>query len=380
MTDSEIKKTASDLIYLVACAVNDVQPDKDKCSCMDLDKLAVFAGFHSLSFAAAYSLKKIGELPRAFDQAEKKAIRKLALFDIERAKILRTFDEKGIWYLPLKGIVLGDCYPKRAMREMNDNDILCDSSRMDDVREIMTALGYTCESFGDENHDIYSKKPTIDFEMHRTLFFENVFPQYKEYFDDVFDRLVKDEGSDFGYHMTCEDMYLYMICHMHKHYVAAGTGLRSLLDICLYNRRYYSTLDKDHLALELEKLGLSNFEKDMRILADKVFNGGELTDVEREKLDYLIRSGNNGNTDNAVSNRIDRLLGGDDSKAAKRKLILKRVFISGEVLKQRFPLVYKHKALYPFLLVFRPIRGAFTHPKGVIREYKAIKSHKKNNL
>ena len=73
------------------------------------------------------------KLPREFDQAKKKAIRKLSLFEIERSAVFGELEKAGIWYLPLKGIVLGEYYPKTAMREMSDNDIFCDPERIDDV-------------------------------------------------------------------------------------------------------------------------------------------------------------------------------------------------------------------------------------------------------
>lgn len=59
-----------------------------------------------------------------FRREKSKIIRKLSLYDIERSKIFAALENKGIWYLPLKGIVVRNCYPKVSMREMSDNDTL----------------------------------------------------------------------------------------------------------------------------------------------------------------------------------------------------------------------------------------------------------------
>ena len=86
-------KTARDLIYLVSCAVNEKKPNTDICREMDLEAVYYLAQFHSLTSAAAFALEKVTELPRAFDQAKKKAIHKLSHFDIERIKILAALEQ-----------------------------------------------------------------------------------------------------------------------------------------------------------------------------------------------------------------------------------------------------------------------------------------------
>ena len=69
----------------------------------------------------------------------------------------------------------------------------------------------------------------------------------------------------------------------------------------------------------------------------------------------------------------------EDTGKAKRKYLLKRVFISGDELKKNYPTVYKHKILYPLLFVYRPIKGAVTRPKGLIDEVKDVKKFKNRN-
>ena len=76
-----------------------------------------------LTAAVAFALEQVMPLPHAFDQAKKKAIRKLTLFEVERLTIAQAFEKARIWYLPLKGIMLKELYPKSAMRQMTDNDI-----------------------------------------------------------------------------------------------------------------------------------------------------------------------------------------------------------------------------------------------------------------
>lgn len=372
-------KTARDLIYLVSCAINEEKPNTDICREMDLEAVYYLAQFHSLTSAAAFALEKVTELPRAFDQAKKKAIHKLSHFDIERIKILAALEQKGVWYMPLKGILLKSFYPKAAMREMTDNDILFDPEKPDIVRAVMEELGYSCVMYDMYNHDVYEKPPTMEFEMHRTLFDLEKYPESAVYYDNIFDRLIKDSGNKFGYHMSDEDFYIYIICHMNKHYNNGGTGLRSLVDVYLFNKARYDGMDKDYLSRELSALELTEFEQRIRELAYKLFGGEENEFTENEETMYFVQSGANGTNEHWKENRLSRSMGGEDTGKAKRKYLLKRVFISGDELKKNYPTVYKHKVLYPLLFVYRPIKGAVTRPKGLINEVKDVKKFKNRN-
>ena len=134
-------RIAGDVLYLTSCAVNEETPDKERVVNMDLAEVFRLSQEHMLTAAVAFALEQVITLPRAFDQAKKKAIRKLALFEVERMAIAQELEKAKIWYLPLKGILLKDWYPKAAMRQMTDNDILVDSTRMNDVRTIMEKRG-----------------------------------------------------------------------------------------------------------------------------------------------------------------------------------------------------------------------------------------------
>ena len=101
--------------------------------------------------------------------AKNKAVRKNLLLDTERHQLEKEFAKNGIWYMPLKGSILKDWYPKFGMREMADNDILFDEKKRNDVKQIFQNRGYTVESYGKINHDAYEKPPIYNFEMHVEL-------------------------------------------------------------------------------------------------------------------------------------------------------------------------------------------------------------------
>lgn len=371
--DTKQPNAISDLLYLAACAVNNKVPNNSRVDNMDLDLVYNLASFHSIVSLVAFSLEQVIELPHKYDQDKKKAIRKLALFDIERIKLFAKFNQEKIWYMPLKGIILKDYYPKSGMREMADNDILCDSTRMDDVKLIMEGLGYTCEQFG-WTHDVYSQA-FLSFEFHRTLFHEMEYEQFYKYYKTIKDRLIRC-GDSFEYRFKPEDFYVYIIAHEYKHYISGGTGLRSLLDTYVFLKRYEEKLDWDYLHQELKALSLCEFEKMNRTLSEKIFSGETLNDEEKRLFMYYLSSGVHGSEEHIWRNNLCQELSGDDSKNAKRKYLRYRLFHQGESLKERYPFVYRHKILIPGLYVYRFVKAVITKPKEIWTEFKHVKQFK----
>ena len=355
--NSNITRCAADLIYLVSCAVNLEKPDTDRVQKMDLDALYSFAQDHSLLCVCAYALEDAGIVDERFAQAKAKALRKAALFDIETKKILSGLEREGIWYMPLKGSVIKDCYPRFGMREMSDVDILCDPDRMEDVRTLMEREGYTCGHFGEATDDAYFKQPTLNFEMHRRLFSETDYVELGEYYDEVKQRLQKDDNNSYGYHFSGGDLYLYLIAHEYKHYVFAGTGLRSLLDIYLFLKKKRDTLDFDYIESEAQKLGIADFEKMNREMSERIFSAGAFCEETAAELGYVLHSGVYGNAGVRDYNHLYYRLGGKDDASSKFRYLLGRVFIGGADLKYRYPFFYRHKYLLPFLYLYRPLKG-----------------------
>lgn len=373
--NSDRLKAAMDMIYLVSCAVNSEKPEKEICAQMDLSELYRISLDHALTEASAYALEQVTSLPEDFKEAKYKAIRRLSLLNIERERIKTELEKHEIWYLPLKGIVLKGYYPKTAMREMSDNDILCDSEKMAEIKLLMEGLGFVCTHCGKNHHDVYEKSPRLCFEMHRSFFNQNSHPDQFDYFEKLKDKKIKDSDNQYGYHLSNEDFYIYLLTHMYNQYRSKGTGLRSLLDIYVFYKKFGTELDFDYLVVELKKLGLVEFEQGIRELAFKVYSRQSLSDKELSELEFLIESGAQGSMDNFLMFKLDN----DDSSDAKKKYLLERVFPPRESLKSTHPLVYRHKALYPFWIAYRPIKGALTRPKRIFREVKRVKRFKKKN-
>jgi hypothetical protein len=289
--------------YLIALLRAAIRSEKAPAPPAELnwDRLYRLAKSHMVAATVARTVNSTGACPQEllpkWEKAERATFQKGLFFDSEREQILQAFDEAGIKYLPLKGIIIREFYPSKGMRQFADNDILYDAQRQDDVDKIMRELEYQSDGFSSA-HDIYTKKPFYNFELHRTLFDERF---DVDYFDRVWERAVKDEGENCAYHMTNEDFYIYILGHFQKHYENGGTGLRAFADLYLI-RRNVKIENRDYVEACLRETGMTEFEKKVIEISESFFGESE-REVSEETLEYIFSSGAFGTEQHIAENR-----------------------------------------------------------------------------
>lgn len=370
-------RSAYDMLYLSACAVNGFEADKARIAEMELGKVYKVSARHSLAALTAHALARAGaELPAEWAEEQVKTLRKNILFDNEREKILRFMEESGIWYMPLKGVILKNMYPVFGVREMADNDILYDKAYQNEVLGFMLSRGYEAASVGKCHHDTYYKAPIYNFELHTVLFAPSN-ERFSEYYKNVKERLLPDEGKRFAYHFSDEDFYVHITAHEYKHFSASGTGLRSLLDRYVYISRK-KELDFAYIEGECEKLGIADFERESRALCLKVFAARELPELgkkERDMLECYLLSTTYGTLEKLYRHRLAEH-GEVIDKKAKRRYILRRIFPETEFYKEYSPLAYKYKVLIPFVWAKRLFCAALKNRKNIKKEIDMVKKIK----
>lgn len=342
--EAKLWKTAAwDMLYLLQCSINADIPESERVTKMDFCKVYALScrqSLEAMTYMALERLMKVNDVVRNYDpeqilikweESKNKVIRKTLLMDAAREQLFAYLEEQKIWHLPLKGVVLCLMYPEFGMRQMADNDILFDASFRQDVRDWFVAHGYTVKSFDESNHDEYHKEPIYNFEMHTALFHESAQPQFSLYYLSLKSRLYTIAGKTFEYGMTDEDFYIYILAHEYKHYSSIGTGLRSLLDLYVYNKAK-DNLDRKYLDEELAKIGLYDFERDMKELSLKVFapefDYSILTEKEQKMLYELLFSRTYGTMENFWRKQVKKTQSDGIRILAviKIKYLLRRVF------------------------------------------------------
>ena len=370
-----MNKTAKDLIYLLSCAVNGITPDTEKVQAIDLESLYILAKAHTLRAAVYIAFRSAGVIDYNFQQAYNKAVRKNVMLDVERTAILAEFEKRGIWYMPLKGSILKELYPENGMREMADNDILYDSTKQSEIKEVMLGMGYSAESVGRSHHDVYMKPPVLNFELHTLLF--DTASDFYGYYQDTKRLMIPDESSKYGYHFSDEDFYVYMLAHEYKHYSTGGTGLRSLLDRYVFLQNKGDSLDRAYIREQTEQLGLTDFEREQGELAEKVFSSAtfpELTEREQELLDYYLSSNTYGTITRTGENMVRKTYSQTQNRS-RIGYICRRIIPDKKHMKAYFLFFYKHKLLLPIGYIWRIIRAPFIRKERIKAEMKALRKY-----
>ena len=388
----EIDKTGEDMLYLITCALHSKTPDKDKVCGMDLAALYRYAGRHTLAAITYDALELLGgstgdgllaiakddtlvSVLTKWKETRDKALRKNLMLDAARKKLFQYMDAEHIWYMPLKGAILKELYPRQEMRQMADNDILFDANYEAAVKDYFVREGYEVISYAKGNHDVYEKEPVYNFEMHTSLFGEAHNEVWAEYYKDIQSKLNKSDNH-FQYSFTDEDFYIYFIVHAFKHFDGCGTGIRYFVDSYVYQNA--KNLNRSYIEGELDKLGVLEFEKTFRSISMKIFGNGEavsqLSEEEYSMLCDSMFAGTYGNLQSGIDKKLHKIQGNEDriTKNTKVKYIIGRLFPPMSYYKAYYPFIYKTRIFIPFFVIFRMVRGVLQNGKKLMREVKVV--------
>lgn len=383
-------KLGLNTIYLAKCALWDVIPQTSMVESMDIPGVYAMAKKQSMLAVTWYGLEKWlhsgkrqaldtnVELLTKWEQARDMAIRKNTMLDIAREQLQKYMDDNGIWYMPLKGSILKDLYPRPGMRQMADNDILIDGAYRRQVFDYMKGQGYEGEYREHSIHDEYQKKPFYNFEIHNALVSQKYLPAVVEYYSNVRERLVNAEGC--GYSFRNEDFYIYMMVHAHRHHYNAGNGIRHIMDTQVYLEKM-PALDYDYVRRELDCLGIAKYEATVRSLSNKLFDKAcstpeemdeALTTDEREFLAFNIDAGTYGTSDIRVGRDLQKLSKGKQLTVNQKLRYCWMRLIRKGGIQYDFPRLAKYRILYPVLYVARAIKMYFFNRKRLHNELKAV--------
>lgn len=344
------------------------------------------------------------ELRKSWGSAADLTLLRQLQFDVERERITAQMEADGLSWLPLKGVLIGAYYPQPGLRSMADNDILygfvepepdgrgfrikgaTEAERAETVEHgteeivrIMKGLGYRGEHVGASKDDCFYKEPMFNFEMHRGLMddMDEDIPAFCAYYKNPWLRARQDGDEPLRFLFSPADEYLYFLAHAYKHFSRAGCGVRFIADEWVLLGHYGDELSGSYLEGELEKLGLAEFDRLVRDMAQAVFGGeGEvpkLTDDQQRLWLYLLGCGTYGTLENRVANRLEELAKeGKSAGAARAEYLGSRFIPSYEWCCCYHPVLRGRKWLYPGFLVFRALRGIAVHPGRLLGELRVI--------
>ena len=319
---------------------------------LDWQYIYTLSKYHRIDNIVAYGVESLKtacnipeEIVKKFLLAKQKGVAREAVQSYELDIIAKKFEENKISNLPLKGSVLKKYYPSSDMRFLTDLDILFKDEDKELVNQVLLDLGYTLEHPGD-NHDVYIKKPFMVVEMHYNCYTHN--DSLDKFFSDIWSRSNKVKNSDYSYQMQLEDYYIFMIGHMAKHFIYGGIGIKSVLDILIFNDKLKAKCNIDYINEQLSNANLLDFERAIEnlLVSDE-------KNIDEELLDCILDSGAYGTVENNMNIKVLK------DGGSKRAVIKNRIFlIISMSLDLAFPNLtimknkYNYLNKFPFLLPF----------------------------
>lgn len=316
------------------------------------EQVFALAKRHSVAGMAYYAAETLnsppaGELAAAWRQLRDKALVKDITQLTELEALSAAFTAGGVRFLPLKGCIIKGLYPQTDMRTMSDIDVLIDPENAARARDIMLSLGYSCEHFDYEHHDVYFKPPVMNVEVHRELMGADG-REFEVVFSDPWGMCGKPDGL--RYEFCADAFFAYILAHAIKHMDEGGTGIRTVMDVwvCLNSEM---PIDREKVLTMLEPSGKSGRARLLIGLSEVWFGERSHTEQTLALEQYILGSGTYGNVTNMISNDMQR--------TGKKTYVLRLIFPTFEHMKRQYPVLKKAPVLLPFCWVVRLVTKPF---------------------
>lgn len=325
---------------------------------IEISELIRMARKHHMVYLVLGALLRTSEISDEYKNELKKlvlnSVMRTAVQVAELKEMEKQFETAGVKNQPLKGARLKFIYPSPEMREMSDIDVLVDNASAELVENIMKNMGYI-EPNAIRHHDVYKKPPFMVIEVHHAIYDKTVDSKQYLYFES-FSKTHLCEGKQFTYDFGLEDFYVYMIAHMAKHFYAKGCGIRNLVDIYVYLKKYGDTMDKAYLEQELDKCGILQFSKHMEKLAFMWLEAGEFDSFYEELFEYMLDCGIYGKDENGIWNSFSKEKM-NEKEINSSKLRWWFVFPPFEYMKEKYEWLEKMPILLPWAWFLRGCKG-----------------------
>ena len=361
-----------DMLYLLGAEVSGKEYNPDhKLNIEGILRAAAVQGVRTLVFPQLEKLcpDECAKYTAAFWGEVGSGIRRNAF----NLKTLSELRKKGIRVCLIKGLAAAAAYPHPEYRISSDTDILIDEKDETSVLAFLEGHGYSIEPRRSKNdHHTKARHPIGGLlEVHVQLYSiptQKMILSGMKLYDEEY-RIESFDGCEV-YTLGTNDSLIYLTAHYIKHLVNEGGGIRQMLDLLLYMKKYESEIDFEKYNTVLQTLGYEklidvvkavgafywgmDFPKGQGELCEKL-----LTDSEEYGLFGHNSSGKNGffsvyceRRGGKMKNGAVQFFGGEQSR-------MRRLFPDAQGMVERG---YKHannKLLYPFCCIHRLLDKLF---------------------
>ena len=332
----------------------------------DMDGLLKLASKHKIAALMYYALHNAGyDTDPVTQQLFFHCCRYMAISEGQMAmlgRVTAAFEERHIDYLPLKGVLLKKIYPQPEMRRMGDADILFRREQYEDVKAVLTELGFTFDY--ETDHEAVWKHPSLLLEMHKRIVPRRDKDFYR-YFGNGWSHAIADEDSPYRYHFTLEMQFVSLFVHLVKHYRGGGIGLSHMIDLWVF-RHHYPELDETMIRAELDKVYLGEFYANVWDTLLVWFGGAEPTEKTDFITNVIFENGVYGTRERAHLSYVAKAGHGENAHTnSYLAKWLRLVFPPKRTLLTKYPVLRRCGVLLPFVWVVRWVDTLLFHRRNI---------------
>ncbi len=312
--------------------------------------------------------------------------KKLFMYKLDYRKILqdlcevgKSFEQKGIQYLVLKGIAIAETYQEPFTRSMGDYDILVHVEDFDKAKEALLELEYITDSKLNTYKDAtFFRDDALSIELHHAVLHSDREPYVHSFMEKLWHQPIKVETM-VGTIMAPqpEVHFTYIVLHMMKHLKEAGFGLRFLLDF-KYFANYHKINHNDQLVF-FEAIGYGEFYRSISTLCH-YYLGMDIGKVKwlydpestviQILAEYIAEGGSfgNGSERMRIANQYDKYKDAFKKKS-KLDVYMELLFPPASVIIGNYSYVGRYRFLLPIAWIHRLLQKSLSNKKGTKEKF-----------
>ena len=293
-----------------------------------------------------------------------------------------TLQAEGLAPLVLKGLICRSLYREPDLRPSGDEDLLIRKEEMPRYDAILRREGYRPDLEGEAGHleeiqEMTYESPTLTLEMHVNPFGLDTGTRRRmnDLFQDTFSRAVTLDIRGHAIRTLCPtDHYLFLFCHLYKHFLGGGVGIRHLMDLLLFRQTCEKDIDFPQVIRGIRAVGGEAFygavlEIGRRYLGFTSIPASRKSSDVQPLLEDILESGCFGN-----STRIQRLgaayVTADIQSEEKNSFrLIPLLFPPARQLYHSYPVLLNHPRVLPAVWcvrIGRLLREAVLTDRGLL--------------
>ena len=294
----------------------------------------------------------------------------------EFEKLCKFFNDRKIPFIPLKGAVIRELYPQPWMRTSSDIDILIPESKLEEcIEEYSKITDFSEPMTKDGHHVAVTTANGVHVEFHYDLVESDYANNAGSVLAEIWDCATPKNENEFLYEVSQEMFLLYHFAHMAKHFQVGGCGVRPLIDTYLISKT--SLIGETVKSEYFSRSRLDKFAHHIIELSSVWFAGKEHTDSTKRIEAYILSGGVFGTIKNQLFLQQNRIGG-------KQEYVKSRIIMPYESLKMLYPVLEKHRLLFPIMQVRRwfkiVFKGRFRYSVKMLKQASSVTNEESDTV